>query len=87
MEPCKWDEEMGWMREFMGKVKEFIDSNKGTKVLQYSIVGVIIVQVGAFLVMWGSLTTTVKAHTKDIDKILTKLDNVKIVGYAIAGEK
>ena len=71
---------------FLGQVKEFIESQKGTKTLQYSIVGVIIVQVGAFLVMWGSLTTTVKVHDKSIEGILSKLDKVKLVGYVEASE-
>jgi len=75
--PCKWDVQMG-------KIIEFMESHKGMKALQWSIVGVIIVQVGTFLVMWGSLTTTVKSHDKTIDSICKRFDNVKIVGYAYA---
>ena len=48
----------------------------------------ILIQVGAFLVMWGSLTTTVNRNVKDISKILNKLDGIKIV-YAegVRGEQ
>ena len=73
--------------EFLGQVKEFMNNYKGMKATMFTIAVAILIQVGAFLIMWGSLTTTVKQNVKDIDKILTKLDNVKIVGYAIAGEK
>lgn len=78
--PCKWDVQIG-------KIIEFIDSQKGTKILQWSIVGVIIVQVGAFLVMWGSLTETVKTHDKNFERVWSKLDKVQLIGYAVAGEK
>ncbi len=77
--PCKWDVQIG-------KIIEFMDSHKGTKTLQWSIVGVIIVQVGAFLVMWGSLTNTVKNHEKSFDRVWAKLDGIKIVGYVEAAE-
>lgn len=69
---------------FLGQVKEFMNSYRGTKALQFSIVAVIVVQVGAFLVMWGSLTTTVKSHDKALDKLTDKLDKVQLVGYAYA---
>lgn len=72
---------------FLGQVKEFMESQKGTKVLQWSIVGIIIIQVGAFLVMWGSLTNTVKTHEKSFDRVWAKLDGIKIVGYVEAAEE
>jgi len=50
-------------------------------------VGVIIVQVGAFLVMWGSLTTTVKVHDKNINFLMSKFNNIKLIGYVNAEEK
>lgn len=80
MEPCKWDEEIG-------KIKEFMSNTKGLKMTMFTISVAILIQVGAFLIMWGSLTETVKNHDKSINRILTKLDNVKIVGYAVAGER
>jgi hypothetical protein len=48
----------------------------------FTIAVAILLQVGAFLVMWGGLTTTVKAHDKSIETICRKLDNIQIVGYA-----
>jgi hypothetical protein len=80
--------------DFLGRVAEFMESAKGTRVLQWSMVGVIVVQVGVFLVLWGSLTTTVNkntdflwnnmfpqttTNTRNIDKILSRLDFVTIV--------
>ena len=74
---------------FLGQVKEFMQNTKGTKALQWTMAGVVIVQIGAFLVMWGGLTETVKKNTdqvwnrntpaitdntRNIDKILAKLD-------------
>ena len=71
---------------FLGEVKEFINNTKGMRVTLGGIVLAIIIQVGAFLFMWGGLTTTVNNHTKNIDSIMCKLNDVKIVGYANAAE-
>ena len=81
MEECKWDVEMG-------KIKEFMQNTKGLKATMFTISVAILIQVGAFLVMWGSLTTTVNRNVKDISKILNKLDGIKIV-YAegVRGEQ
>ena len=79
MEPCKWDEEIG-------KIKEFIEDSKGLKATMFTISLAILLQVGAFLFLWGSLTTTVKVHDKTIDQLISKFDKLKVVGYAIAGE-
>lgn len=80
--------------EFLGEVKEFMQNSKGMKTLQWSMAGVVIIQVMAFLVMWGSLTTTVKKdtaqlwdrtipmvteNTRNIDKILEKLQVIRII--------
>ena len=73
--------------EFLGQVKEFMDNSKGLRTLLGGIVVAIILQVGTFIFLWGSLTTTVKDHTKHIDEICNTLKNVKVIGYAIAGEK
>lgn len=70
--------------EFLGGVKEFMDSLKGFKSAIYSIVIAILIQVGSFLFLWGSLTTTVKTHDKTIEKIVYKLENMQIIGYANA---
>ena len=77
MEPCKWDTQMG-------KIIEFIDNIKGLRVVLGGIVVAILVQVGAFLFMWGGLTTTVKTHDEAIHNILAKLEKVKFVGVASA---
>jgi len=68
--------------ENIGKFKEFMESTKGLKATIFTISLAILIQVGAFLVLWGGLTTTVKNHDKNIDRILAKLDNAKVV-YAL----
>ncbi|OGM12528.1 hypothetical protein A2V80_00845 [Candidatus Woesebacteria bacterium RBG_16_39_8b] len=73
--------------ENIGKFKEFMENSKGLKATIFTIAVAILLQVGTFIFLWGGLTTIVKVHDKAIDRILGKLDNVKIVGYAIAGEK
>lgn len=73
--------------ENIGKIKEFIANTKGSRTLLSGIVIAIVLQVGTFLFLWGSLTTTVNYHDKTIDKLCKKLDNVKIVGYAYANDK
>jgi hypothetical protein len=65
--------------EFLGEVKEFIANSKGLKATMFTLAIAILIQVGTFLFLWGGLTTTVKNHDKSIDKMLTKLDNIKIV--------
>jgi len=69
-------------KENIGKFKEFMENSKGMKATMFTIALAILIQVGAFLVLWGGLTTTVKVHDKSIDRILTKLDNAKII-YAM----
>ena len=83
---CIQEENISIFNVFMGRAKEFMDSQKGTRTLQFSIVGIIIIQVGAFLIMWGSLTTTVKVHDKSIDTLMSKFNNIKIIGYVQAEE-
>jgi len=69
---CKWDVQMGKIIEFMSEVKGF-------KATLFTIALAILIQVITFAFLWGGLTTTVKSHNININKILTKLDNVKIV--------
>ena len=81
MIPCTKEEELG-------RLKEFMEGMKGLKATLFTVSLAIILQVGTFLFLWGGLTTTVKTHDKNIDKILSKLENVNIIGYAYAkGEK
>jgi len=70
--------------EKIGKFPEFMDSVKGLRPTIYMITLAILLQVGTFLYLWGGLTTTVQGNVKSIERILTKLDNIKIVGYAYA---
>ena len=63
----------------IGRLQEFMENSKGMKATMFTIVLAILIQVGAFLVLWGGLTTTVKNHDKNIDRILAKLDNAKVV--------
>jgi hypothetical protein len=73
--------------EFLGQVKEFMDGCRGMKGTLFTIAITILLQVGTFLYLWGGLVTTVKVHDKAIDKLVSKLDNVKLVGYALAEPK
>ena len=80
--------------ETIGAMKEYISTNKGVQNSLRMIVWAIVVQVGAFLFLWGQLTQTVSSNTdflwkdlapevrqatRNIDKILAKLDSIKIV--------
>ena len=76
---CKYE-------EFIGKVKEFIDNSKGFKTTLFTIALAVLLQVGTFLYLWGGLTTTVKNHDKAIEQLISKLDKLKVIGYAIASE-
>jgi hypothetical protein len=84
---CKKQEE--W-----GKVKEFMESMKGFKASIVTIAVAVVLQVCVALVIYGSLTSTVKQNTRqvwdiitpqttenmrNIDKILGKLDSLQIV--------
>jgi len=77
--------------ETIGKIKEFIGNMKGMKAMLGTIVVAIAVQVGTFLFLWGSLTTTVNKNTefvwgelkmqttentRNIDKILSKFEMI-----------
>ena len=62
--------------ETMGRVKEFIENSKGLKATMFTISFAILLQVGAFLYLWGSLTTTVKVHDTAIASINGKLDKL-----------
>ena len=75
--PCKWDVQIG-------KFMEFIDSQKGTKALLFSVIGVIVIQIGAFLIIWGGMLSTVKTHDKNIDFLMNKFNNIKLIGYVNA---
>jgi hypothetical protein len=80
--------------EAIGKIKEFVDSTKGLKATILTISCAILLQVGGFIWMWSSLTTTVNqntehlwkditpqtmTNTRNIDKILSKLEFISIV--------
>ena len=65
--------------ENIGRFKEFIENSKGVRGTLVMIAIAILIQVGTFLYLWGGLTTTVKNHDKNIDTILTKLNNIKII--------
>lgn len=64
--------------------QKHIDDGKGWRTAILGVVFTVIIQVGAFLFMWGGLTTTVSEHSKNIERVMNKLDNIKLVGYAQA---
>ena len=80
--------------EEMGMIKEFIANNKSIRSSLNGIIIVIVVQIISFAFLWGQLTAVVTkntdfiwedlgpammANTININKILAKLDNIKIV--------
>ena len=71
-------------QEKIGKFMEFMDSVKGLRPTLMMISLAILIQVGTFLYLWGDLTTTVKNNSEDINRVLSKLDGVKIIGLACA---
>lgn len=79
MQPCIQEENIG-------KFKEFMENSKGMKATMFTIALAILLQVGAFLFLWGGLMTTVKVHDQAIERLVAKFDKLKVVGYAIANE-
>jgi hypothetical protein len=77
---CKWDVEIG-------KFKEFMESSKGTRALQWSMLGIFIVYLGTFLILWGGMTEKVKNQGDDIKFFKDKFSNIKLIGYVNAEEK
>jgi hypothetical protein len=77
--PCKWDTEIG-------RILEFISESKGLKATMFTISVAVLLQVGTFLFLWGGLTTTVATHEKNINRVLSKLDSIKLIGYVNAEE-
>jgi hypothetical protein len=86
-------------QEKLGAIEEFIKSMKSTRGVLWTIAIAIVLQVGSFLYLWGSLTTTVKKNTeymwgtlsvqttentRNIDKILTKFEMVMLTKNAHA---
>jgi hypothetical protein len=65
----------------MGKIIEFMNSAKGMRKIQITAAIAFAGQMMIFLIMWGSLTTTVKAHDKNINDILGKFNNIRLIGY------
>lgn len=65
--------------EKLGRFEEFMENTKGLKATLFLIGIAIATQVITFAFLWGGLTETVKFHDKDISRILTKLDTIKIV--------
>ena len=65
--------------EEIGMFKEFMENTKGLKATLFVIALTMLASVGS-AIWWGSgISTTVTSHEKSIDKILSKLDNIKIV--------
>lgn len=89
--------------ETIGKIKEFMENMKGLKATLFIISLSIVTQVITFSFLWGQSTASAKKdnehlwktvtpstveNTRNIDKILGKLENVNIVGFAYAkGDK
>lgn len=71
-------------QENIGKFIEFMDSVKGLRPTLLMISLAILLQVGTFLYLWGGLTTTVKNNCEDINRVLSKLDGVRLIGMAYA---
>jgi hypothetical protein len=76
------------------ELKNDMKSNRNLKSWLASIIVVILVQIGTFLYLWGGmneivakntdyiwndLTPEVRQTTRNVDKILAKLDHIKII--------
>lgn len=68
--------------ETIGKFKEFMENTKGLKATMFTIAVTILLQVGSFLYLWGGQTEKIK----NIEKIVSKFDKIKIV-YAIGNNE
>ena len=81
---------------FLGEVREFMNNMKGFRTTLITIAIAILLQVGAFLYLWGGLTTTVNKNTeqiwckltptadtnaKNIAILVEKFKNIKLIGY------
>ena len=82
--------------ETIGKIKEFVESCKGIKIQLGATVFAIVLQVSAFLFMWGSLTNTVNKNTeyvwgdltsmtrenmRNLDRLMAKLEDVRFIAF------
>lgn len=72
---------------FLGRVQEFIDSQKSNRVLFAGIITAIAVSALSSLVTWGSLTATVKYDNTRINGLESRFNNIKLIGYVQAAEK
>ena len=85
--------------EFLGRVKEFMSDFKSMKSQMTGIIVAIIAQIVIFGFLWGQLTGTVsknseylwgdittstKENTRNLDRLMTKLEDIKFI--AIRGE-
>lgn len=81
-------------------IDNHIEEGKGWRATIVTIVIAIFIQIGAFLVMWGGLTTTVKKNneyiwqdmtpklnenTRNVDRLIAKLEDIKFI--AVQGEQ
>ncbi len=60
---------------FLGEVKAFMEGYKGMKSTLFVIAMTILLQVGAFLYLWGAQTEKIS----NIEKTVSKFDNIKII--------
>jgi hypothetical protein len=82
-------------KENIGKFKEFMNNFKGMKTMMGGVIVAILVQVGTFLYLWGSLTNTVnkntnylwgditssvKENTRTLDRLLAKFETIQVIG-------
>lgn len=72
---------------FLGQVEMFIKDFKGMKTFAASVVIAIIIQIVSFSVLWGKITEKVYNNEKTIVKLYDKLNDIKIIGYAVAGDE
>jgi len=83
--------------ETIGKLKEFVSNNKALRSSLQGIIIAIIIQIVTFGFLWGQLTTvvekntdylwgdvtpTLRENTRNIDRILSKLDAIKVVAVS-----
>ena len=81
-------------QEKIGRFEEFIENTKGMRTAIAGIIVAIIIQVMAFLFMWGGLVNTVnrnteylwkdlsvstRENTRNLDRLMTKLEGIKFI--------
>lgn len=70
-EPCIYESDINM-------IKDHVEAGKGWRKVMVGIVFAIILQVMGFLYTWGETRQIIKHNSSTIERVLTKLDNMKL---------